>query len=328
MSKNLLNKLVGIFFVCATLLACKKDPPPPESLGQWTKKADFPGVGLAAGIGAATNNKGYIGFGVNDDLIQLDNYFYEYDPTANTWTKKADFPGSGRPFGSFACNNKIYIVRAGSDEKETWEYNPADNRWTRKASFPGSTDFYIGVIFSIGNKGYMGLGIDTLGGTTSTKQFWQYDAVVDTWTKKADYPGKGKANFFQFGTDDKGYVGYIGISAIFGGSENDFWEYNPSNNLWTKKSDYPGHKSDYQATSFAISGKGYVALPSSSPTAIYKEVWQYDPSSDKWVPKTSFPGAFRNIPVTFTIGNKAYLGTGTSFNYASPFFKDFWEFQL
>ena len=35
--------------------------------------------------------------------------------------------------------------------------------------------------FSIGSKGYMGTGYD---GSSSTKDFWEYDPSVNTWTER------------------------------------------------------------------------------------------------------------------------------------------------
>ena len=127
----------------------------------------------------------------------------------------------------------------------------------------------------------------------------------------------------QFATDDKGYIGFISTITSNGSPENDFWEYNPLTDSWLRKQDYPGRKSSYPLASFVISGKGYVALPDD-----YNDVWQYDPSTNTWSQKKAFQGTFRAYPVSFTIGNKGYLGTGDNGSFVPPFFKDFWEFQL
>jgi N-acetylneuraminic acid mutarotase len=88
------------------------------------------------------------------------------------------------------------------------------------ADFPGSArETAIG--FSIGNKGYVGLGTDATY-SDKNKDFWQYDPSTNTWIKKADYPGTGIYGATGFSVNDKGYVG-LGGSAEYG-QKKDFWE--------------------------------------------------------------------------------------------------------
>lgn len=59
--------------------------------------------------------------------------------------------------------------------KDFWEYDPAVDKWARKADFAGTrVDVKVG--FSIGNKGYIGLGNLPVG---SSNEFWEYDPVRD-----------------------------------------------------------------------------------------------------------------------------------------------------
>jgi N-acetylneuraminic acid mutarotase len=46
-------------------------------------------------------------------------------------------------------------------------------------------------------------------------------------------------------------------------------------------------------------------------------------NADSWTRKADFPGASRRFPVSFTIGNKGYVGLGVNTNYLS----DFWEYD-
>lgn len=54
------------------------------------------------------------------------------------------------------------------------------------------------------------------------------------------------------------------------------------------------------------------------------DVWAYDPASDLWTQKGDFPGGNRAASTAFTIGNKAYMGTGGDGNI---YLKDFWEYE-
>src|SRR5205823_1893159 len=64
----------------------------------------------------------------------------------------------------------------------------AQGTWIKKAGFGGGGRAYI-VGFSIGTKGYMGTGYD---GSTSKKDFWEYDPATDAWTQKADFGGTAR----------------------------------------------------------------------------------------------------------------------------------------
>src|SRR6187399_2607850 len=59
------------------------------------------------------------------------------------------------------------------------------NTWQQKASLPSNPRF-LSTSFSIGNKGYMGLGFNY---SVFFKDFWEYDPVADVWSQKADFGG-------------------------------------------------------------------------------------------------------------------------------------------
>ena len=58
--------------------------------------------------------------------------------------------------------------------------------WTQKANYSGA---YISnaIAFTIGTKGYVGLGVDSL--SAYHNDFWEYETVTNTWTQKANFPG-------------------------------------------------------------------------------------------------------------------------------------------
>jgi len=59
-----------------------------------------------------------------------------------------------------------------SDKKDIWEYDPSTNTWTKKMDFPGNARSALGGT-SIGNKGYIGLGVALHGGSRYN-DFWEY----------------------------------------------------------------------------------------------------------------------------------------------------------
>ena len=90
----------------------------------------------------------------------------------------------------------------------------------------------------------------------------------------------------------------------------DFWEYDPSTDSWTKKADFPGGGWNY-ATGFSIKGKGYLGTGQDRITADFKkDIWEYDLLNNTWIRKADFPGTPRFNATGFSIKEKGYLGFG------------------
>src|SRR5436190_3778653 len=77
--------------------------------------------------------------------------------------------------------------------------------WTQKAAFPDGGRNYA-FSFSIGGKGYVGTGTDTLAFIT-VKDFWEYDTTTNAWTQKADFGGGTRWKGVGFAIGDLGYAG-------------------------------------------------------------------------------------------------------------------------
>lgn len=198
------------------------------------------------------------------------------------------------------------------------------NNWIQKSnldSIPsiGNCERSCAIGFSIGNKAYVGLGY----GDNYTKKadFWEYDQTLNTWSKKADFPGGVRSNAIGLNIGNKGYVG-------LGKDENivkkDFWEYNPTTNEWTQKADFYGTARE-GAIAFGIASKGYVGTGVDGNGNVTKDFWEYDPSINVWSQKADYSGMYRSYAVGFSIGNKGYIGTGLDINGQTK--NDFWEYN-
>jgi len=298
--------------------------------GIWTQRSDFGGTARTGAVGFSISGRGYIGTGLGFNEAGgsvTSSSFREYDPSTNTWTRKAHLPGvPGARLTQavgFSIGNKGYVTTGllggaiDSPSKRLVEYDPATDTWTEKAHFAGAARFNA-VGFSIGNKGYVGLGSDSR--INALSDFWEYDPASDTWTRKADFGGGPRYAAVGFSIGDKGYVG-TGNFEIF--AHKDFWEYDPATDVWTQKADYGGEARRF-AAGFAISGKGYIGEGIDSDQKFYNSFWEYDPTLDTWTQVADFPGSPRAGAVAFVIGDNGYLGTGS---YFSPtVFKDFWQF--
>lgn len=200
-----------------------------------------------------------------------------------------------------------------------------ENFWTKKSDFGGmKRERCVG--FSIGDVGYMGMGIDTNGHTK--KDWWAYDALTDTWTQRATLPGSVRRNAVGFAIGNLGYVG-TGVDsseASPGLTLKDFWEYNPTTNSWTQKADYPGNGGAgvYYATAFVLDYKGYVVGGKVGSQVLTDEVWEYKPYNNTWVQRANFPGGNRYQMTSFSVAGKAYVGCGADQN---TYRDEMWEFN-
>lgn len=207
-----------------------------------------------------------------------------------------------------------------------FEIIQAQGKWTKKADFGGKArSSAIG--FSIGNKGYIGTGF----GSEIKKDLWEYDPASDIWTQKADFPGGIRYKAVGFSIGNKGYIG-LGLYQKFSEagltgpkSQKDFWEYDPANNKWTKKADFPA-KPHFNMTGLSIADKGYVVN-------VTCDFWEYEPSTNKWTEKKKFPGKKgRESMLAFSIDNKGFFGAGEREVYVAGsmskvYEKDFWEYD-
>jgi len=146
------------------------------------------------------------------------------------------------------------------------------------------------------------------------------------WTQKANFGGGQRFVPFSFSIGSKGYVG-SGIT--FTGStynyiHTDFWEYDPTTDIWTQKADIPGNCRS-SASGFSIGNKGYITVgwsPVSGVVQQIKTTFVYNPLTNAWLQKQDFPGSARYSASSFTIGKNAYVGLGYS-----PLKNDFWKFS-
>lgn len=207
----------------------------------------------------------------------------------------------------------------------------AQNTWVKKADFPGvARSTSTNISFSVGNKGYVGLGVGSEAIYTNKflKDIWEYDPATNSWTQKADFPGSGRIEAIGFSIADKGYVGmgYNNGYSNTSGFLNDFYEFDPLLNTWSKKADYLG--GGLAATvGFSIGNKGYMGTGWTGEN-YKKDFYEYDPLKDKWTRKADFAGDARGFATGFAIGTKGYIGTGKIL--AEPLkapVRDFWEYD-
>jgi hypothetical protein len=157
-------------------------------LDEWISLAKYPGKCIFGRIGFALNGKGFVGTGSSGNMPS-GNEFYEYDPTLNQWNQKQELPGLARAFSvSFTIYNSAFVgsgwtAVGGNPLYDFWEYSAASDTWTKVRDCP-MTSIY-GSAFSLGGKGYYGLGLYSNG-----KEIWEYTpklSMVETFQPAKDF---------------------------------------------------------------------------------------------------------------------------------------------
>ncbi|UKN02433.1 T9SS type A sorting domain-containing protein [Paracrocinitomix mangrovi] len=194
------------------------------------------------------------------------------------------------------------------------EMSTAFEVWNQKANMP-ATARHRTVAFTVGNKGYMGLGHYNSGpgGNTYLNDIWEYDPASNTWTQKADFAGGYRYHAVGVGYQNVAYVG-TGRDQTTPPSqaytlETDWWEFDPLANSWTTKPPIPG-VGRRGAVAFLIDDIIYVGTGQVS-TGYTGSFYAYDITNETWLTNIpDLPGGGRTSAVAFTIDGKGYAGTG------------------
>jgi len=197
---------------------------------------------------------------------------------------------------------------------------PVIAQWSQKSDLPG-TERNEAIGFSIGSKGYVGLGRNVFIPYVYYQDFWEYDPANNTWLQKEYFPAAGRISTVGFSIGDKGYVcggigGQPGNLTWF----SDLWEYNPAADTWLQKANFPGTVRS-GAAGFAVNGKGYIVSGNG-----FNDVWEYNPETDTWVQKANFPGVARVNATGFSLGTNGYVGIGQDVIYMN-YLNDFWQYN-
>jgi outer membrane protein OmpA-like peptidoglycan-associated protein/N-acetylneuraminic acid mutarotase len=276
----------------------------------WEQKANFTGGKIESAVTFTSGGMGYVCLANNGKDC------WKYDPKNDKWKKLADFPGDARKgAASFTIGNRVYLGTGATksendntDLKDLWEYDPATDHWEHRANLPGGAR-HGAIAFSIGSKGYIGLGGQS-GRANNYTDLWEYDPKGDKWLKKCDLPENGRSNASVFVINKDAYVlfGEQGMELTV--SKMDVYKYGSENNTWVKCIDFPGPPRT-GATVFSLNNKGYVFAGGSGGNQRYNDFWEYDPAAKAWTQdKPDTLPAARTNAFCFTVDSAVYIGTG------------------
>jgi N-acetylneuraminic acid mutarotase len=303
------NLKIGLFFFFLSLSLCG------YSSWKWTKVHALDNGKRYEATSFTANGKGYVSCGVdtNDNCY---NDLWEYDAAFDYWTQKVNLPADYRrgAYG-FELNNYGYLGGGTNDATSSlgtilndfWMYDPILNTWTAKSACP--TLVYRAASTSCNGKGYVMCGVS--GSWGSSSDVYAYDPTFDSWTYETTFPGLatssgGRDGGIATSANNKIYFGMGKDDSFF---QNDWWEYNPTTNVWLQKSNFPGSG---RTGAFAFTVNGMPCAGMGSDGSYNNDTWWYNITTDTWNYTTSFSGTARRGVVCFVIGNVGYMGTGKS----------------
>jgi N-acetylneuraminic acid mutarotase len=154
---------------------------------------------------------------------------------------------------------------------------------------------------------------------------YSHSQTANTWEAMAElpaFPGRQGTASFAIG----GY-GYVCLGTGSGDFVKDLWQYNPGNDSWTQKADFPGIKR-VGVNWFVINDKAFVGNGYGNNT-YQKDFYSYNPSTNQWAEVAYFPGDFYRYYSCFAVNGKGYLVGGSGLSASHPSFNPnpVWEYD-
>ncbi len=271
----------------------------------YTKKVDFNGTVLGGhphgSLIEVGNGKlyGMTSWGGVNDLGVL----FEYDLTTNIYTKKLDFDGGAtgsHPEASLlvAGNGKLYGVTSQggvNDLGVLFEYDPTTNTYTKKLDFDGSAtgSYPYGSLIEVGNGKLYGM--TSRGGVNGygLGVLFEYDLSADSFSKKLDFDGSATGSY-PYGTLMEVNNKLYGMTSG-GGVNNDgvLFEYDPINDIYTKKLDFDRTDKGTTPKGFLIEANNTKLYGVTEYGGVFNEgvLFEYDFTNDAFVKKLDFGGS-------------------------------------
>lgn len=142
-----------------------------------------------------------------------------------------------------------------------------------------------------------------------------------------DYPAAVvRACGTAFTINDKAYV-MLGRKKTSTPLLKDCWEFDPTNNDWTEKQNFPGD-GRVSPISAVVGNKAFVGLGYNQ-GGVYKETsylrdfWMYDPAMDEWTRKADHPSSSTNNAISFVYNDEIYVAHAFETN---GFSRECWKY--
>ena len=212
---------------------------------------------------------------------------------------------------AFTADNAVFVFggRQTDDRysNKLYKYLPKVDEWQLIGTTPLRARVYP-VAVALQEKVYIGLGYSGDGiynENSYLRDFWQYDAAENQWTRLADFPDSRSNEATAFFSD--GYI-YVGLG-FRGGFTNLFYRYDPSSDSWTDSEDAVTYERRCTGAVGATAG-GRTFVGTGFRKGSHKDWYEYLPADAKWSKRTSLPGKGRHNAAVAATDNMIYLFGG------------------
>lgn len=257
--------------------------------------------------------KGYAKVSVNekDSILYTENLVEFIKNKVNSWNL---FINSNSKNATFVINDIAYCV-----ENVVSQLNPnANNLYAYNWQYLEVEGKDYVLSFSTSSKGYI---------ITDENELWEFNPETKKWTRMSAFQSQIGYWANSFTISNNTYV-ITGVIDRVNGEDiynNEMWEYNPTNDTWTKKTAFPSTPRK-GAFSLNIAEYGYYGTGyNEEENTLFSDFWQYNPQKDEWIQKIDYPHPIRDA-CSFTILNRGFVGTGHD-NINDLIFNDFWEYS-
>lgn len=134
-------------------------------------------------------------------------------------------------------------------------------------------------------------------------------STAQEWEAVAPVPDNFRTDHsFGFGLNGQGYL-VTGGNFEIGRRYNNFYSYDPTEDLWTRKDDFPGAPRGF-AIGDIYEGKAYFGFGASDTGERLKDLWVYDPDLDEWTELSPCDCIARTHPAFVISDGVIYVGLG------------------
>ena len=224
--------------------------------------------------------------------------------------------------GETLVGGKTYYARAfvQTGDGKTYYGNVASfkvlpGRWKKIASFPG-VHRKSSLTFSVGDNAYI-LGGESLE-LDQYNDLWCYNAITDTWSQKAAFPGTGMGVI----RDHFSLVTFGNSAYLFGYGK--IWSYNTNADAWTNVSEDTSIEKFPMA--FSIGDKIFVATVNSffAPNMGFNE---YNIINGSYTGKKQYPGMTSDYYYSVTASGKQYVMPAVYSMWGNGHLNEFYQYD-
>lgn len=151
-----------------------------------------------------------------------------------------------------------------------------------------------------------------------------FDVNAQSWYQVNSIPGPNRHHPICFSIDGIGYLLCGNADQDQTGQPflRDFYSYDPANDQWIKKADFPGTPRGF-GVGLEYRGKGYAGFGYGN-NRYLDDLWEYDPQTNRWTQLPSCPCAGRTHPAFVAGFGKIYVGLGGTGRNAD----DWWSYDI